>query len=373
MPGQKEHIGHRLVLSPQEAIVGGGAAEAFEKHLQQLFRSGYRNLVVDMSGVPSMDSAGVRALVRGHTSAQRVAGSLRLAGMRPAVKHVVELSRLGQVLEMYDSVDAARIAALPWRTIRTWLAVVGVSGVMVAAGLEWPNRLSGTPVADSVGAVLGGGGQAAVEIRRFQPFIELLKLVAAAAIGLLVTAIHQPSPRDRPLAKSMEQAQTLLCVSGAMIMILIGNSVARAFGIAGAASIIRFRTPVDDPKDVTILFLLMALGMATGLGAFAVAGLGTAFLCAALLTLEKLSGTATRLMSVEVVAKGRSFPTSHVEAVFVRNHVLFEPREISQSDDVTVKYLTWLDHRASLDDLSSQLMADAAGVESVSWEHAKRA
>ena len=64
----------------------------------------------------------------------------------------------------------------------------------------------------------------------------------------------------------MEQAQTLLCVSGAMMMIIIGNSLARAFGIAGAASIIRFRTPVDDPKDVTILFLLMGLGMSSGLG-----------------------------------------------------------------------------------------------------------
>ena len=81
----------------------------------------------------------------------------------------------------------------------------------------------------------------------------------------------------------MEQAQTLLCVSGAMMMIIIGNNLARAFGIAGAASIIRFRTPVDDPKDVTILFLLMGLGMSTGLGQFAVAGLGTAFLCVALL------------------------------------------------------------------------------------------
>jgi anti-anti-sigma factor len=374
MPGQKERVGHRLVLSPQEPLVGGGAAEAFERHLQQLFRSGYRNLVVDLSGVPSIDSAGVRALVRGHTSAQRVAGSLRLAGLTPAVRHVVELSRLGSVLEIYDSVEAARIASLPWRTIRLWLAVVGLSGTLVAIGLEWPVELAGGAGPDEgVNAIVRGGGGVPAAIHRFQPFVELLKLVAAGLIGTLVTAIHQPSPRERPLAKSMEQAQTLLCVSGAMIMIIIGNSVARAFGIAGAASIVRFRTPVDDPKDVTILFLLMALGMSTGLGAFAVAGLGTAFLCTALLLLDSFSKAATRLMSVEIVARGRTFPTAQVEAVFVRNQVMFEPREISQSDDVTVKYITWLDPRASLDDLSSQLMADASGVESVSWEHTKRA
>src|SRR4030095_912356 len=135
------------------------------------------------------------------------------------------------------------------------------------------------------------------------------KMIAAALIGALVTAIHTPVSRDRP--KSLEQAQTLLCVSGAMMMIIIGNSLARAFGIAGAAGIVRFRTPVDDPKDVTILFLLMGLGMATGLGAFAVAGLGTAFLCVALMALSRVSTERPRVMSVEISAAGREFPATH--------------------------------------------------------------
>ena len=170
----------------------------------------------------------------------------------------------------------------------------------------------------------------------------------------------------------MEHAQTLLCVSGAMMMIIIGNSLARAFGIAGAASIIRFRTPVDDPKDVTILFLLMGLGMSTGLGAFAVAGLGTAFLCITLLVLERISTQKARVMSVEILASGRQFPSMHVEGVFARNHIVFEPREISQADDVSVKYLTWLEPRTSLEDISHQLMVEGAGVTSVAWEHPKR-
>jgi hypothetical protein len=123
------------------------------------------------------------------------------------------------------------------------------------------------------------------------------------------------------------------------------------------------------PKDVTILFLLMGLGMSAGLGAFAVAGLGTAFLCIAL---ERMSSQKARVMSVEVMASGRQFPSTHVEGVFVRNHIVFEPREISQSDDVMVKYHTWLDPRTSLEDLSLQLMTGGAGVKSVACEHPKR-
>jgi len=171
----------------------------------------------------------------------------------------------------------------------------------------------------------------------------------------------------------MEQAQILLCVSGAMMMIIIGNSLVRAFGIAGAASIIRFRTPVDDPKDVTILFLLMSLGMSIGLGSLAVSGLGTAFLCVTLLVLDQVARQSARVMAVEIVANGREFPTSHVEGVFARNQITFEPREIEQSDDVTIKYQTWLSPQMSLEDLSSQLMGGGtAGVSGVSWERPKK-
>jgi hypothetical protein len=78
-------------------------------------------------------------------------------------------------------------------------------------------------------------------------------------------------------------------------------------------------------------------------------------------------------MKVEIVASGRDFPTAHVESVFARNQVNFEPREITQSDDVTVKYHTWLGPDLSLEDLTAQLMAPNSGVSGVSWDHAKRA
>jgi anti-anti-sigma factor len=362
--------GARILLSPREPLVGGGAAEAFEQQLQQLVRDGYRNLVVDLSGVAGFDSAGIRALVRGHTTARRVGGTLRLAAPSKAVSEVLELSHLSGVFETHDSIDAAKIAAWPWAAIRAAAGGTALCGLLVWAGLRWPAELSGS--GDAIASVFTGSTPTPAAVSRFQPFIELGKLVAAALIGVLVTAFHQPSLRDRQGSRSMEQAQMLLCVSGALMMIIIGNSLPRAFGIAGAASIIRFRTPVDDPKDVTILFLLMGLGMSAGLGAFAVAGLGTAFLCLTLVGFDLMAKQNTRLMSVEIVARGRTFPSKRVEEVFARNHIVFEPREIAQSDDVTVKYHAWLDARMSLDDLSAQLMRDAEGVTGVAWEHPKR-
>jgi anti-anti-sigma factor len=359
----------RLVLSPQVPLVAGGAAEAFERDIQQLFRAGQRHLIIDLSGVSMMDSGGIRALVRGHTTAQRLGGSLRLAAMPPVVARVLEESRLSSIFVTYDSVEAARLATWPWRKLRVLVAGIVLCGTLVWIGMKWPLQLTGLD--EVTQAALEEGKKIAIPLHPLQPFIELSKLIAAALIGALVTAVHQPAGRDRP--KSLEQAQTLLCVSGAVMMIIIGNSLARAFGIAGAAGIVRFRTPVEDPKDVTILFLLMGLGMATGLGAFAVAGLGTAFLCTTLLVLDRLATQKARLMSVEISAPGRVFPTAHVEGVLARNHVVFEPREISQGkNNITTKYHTWLDPRTSLDELSAQLMSEGGGVEGVSWDQVKR-
>jgi anti-anti-sigma factor len=363
-------VADRLVLSPHEPLVAGGPAEAFESQLRELYRDGQRHIVIDFTRVPAIDSAGIRALVRGHTTAQRLEGTLRLAALPSRVRDVLAASHLANVFDIYDSTEAARIASWPWRSIRIALSGIALCGSLVWLGIQFQNELAGTNRITQEGVSSLTGATASGPTHPFQPFIELFKLVVAALIGLQVTAIYQPATRER--GRTMEQAQTLLCVSGAMMMIIIGNSLARAFGIAGAASIIRFRTPVDDPKDVTILFLLMGLGMSSGLGAFAVAGLGTAFLCIALVALDHMSAQKARVMSVEIQAGGRDFPTAHVEGVFARNQIVWEPREISQSDEVTVKYHTWLDPRTSLEDLSSQLMVGGAGVQSVAWGHVKR-
>src|SRR5262249_51147347 len=122
----------------------------------------------------------------------------------------------------------------------------------------------------------------------------------------------------------------------------------------------------------TILFLLMGLGMSAGLGAFAVVGLGTAFLSAVLLTLGEASAHKARAMSIEVVAQARCFPVQHVEEVFLQHDIRFEPREIAQADNASARYHAWIDPQVSLEEVSAQLMREGGGVKSVAWEQAKR-
>ena len=361
----QDAVGRRVVLSPQEALVAGGPAEEFEQRIQSLLREGHHDLLVDLRQVPRIDSRGVRALVRGHTTAQRLHASFRLACPGPHIRSVLELSRLDSIFTIYDTFDEARKKEIRWD--RWW---VGLGGAALCAGLVWMGLRWPLVLGQLETGIAQPAGNLPAELH---PTWELAKLVAAALIGMLVTAIHAPSAPDRPLGRSMRHAQILLCVSGAMMMIIIGNNLARAFGIAGAASIIRFRTPVEDPKDVTIIFLLMALGMACGLGAFAVAGLSAAFLCLFLVFLDRRAEFRPRALLIEIEAEGRDFPADHVQGVFARNRVVFEPREVSQGKEIVVTYHASMDPNLSLEDLSAQLMAGGnAGVKSVSWEAPKK-
>jgi anti-anti-sigma factor len=361
----------RLLLSPQEALVAGGPAEELEGRIQEVFKSGYEHVVIDLRGVPMADSAGIRALVRGHTSAQRLNRRFTLVSPNPKVKQLLELSLLTRVLEVVDTLVEARTKTIAWDRVWTGVAVAFVGGALVGVGITWPDL--GLSNDGAPGAIPGVAPSQVVGLGMSNPVFELAKLVAAAVIGMLVTVVHRQYRHERSANPALDQAQVLLCISGALMMIIIGNSVARAFGIAGAASIIRFRTPVEDARDITILFIMMGLGMAAGLGALAVAGLGTLFLCAMIPILNVFSSERPRQMMVEIIAQEREFPMAHVHHVFAVNGILFEPREVSQGDQATAKYLTTLKPTDSLEDLSVQLMGDGKkGIKNVSWSPPKR-
>ena len=349
-----------LLLSPRGLLVAGALAEEVSHLLDRLLREGHTRLVIDLSSVDAIDDAGVQALLKAHAEVHRLGGYLRLVSPKPAVRRQLERAESRAALTVHDSREEAGATSWVWREVLFALSVVAVSGLLVALGLWWPGLRE-------------AGGQRLAVSGPFEGFVfastELLELASAAMIGFVVAGAARRLQRDRPLNDSMEQAQVLLCVSGAMMMIIIGDSLARAFGVVGAAGVVRFRTPVDDPRDVTILFLLMGLGMASGIGALATAGLGTLFLCAVLLVLHVVLVRSTAEgMLVEVIGAGPRVPTAHVAAAFARHGVAAELVEISPGPQTVVRYRATLPPTLSTSDVEASLVGDGAhGVSAVSW------
>ena len=250
----------------------------------------------------------------------------------------------------YPSAASATVSRTPraiWIGAAAALAVAGAAlagrtGIVETLRLPWPHALDGP-----------------------------LRLGTAALIGFAVTAVQRR--QERAHSQAVQHAQILLCVSGALMMVLINDSLARAFGIAGAASLVRFRTPVDDPRDAAVMFLLIGLGMASGLGAFALAVGGAAMVAIFLLRLGRTAGSGRRALVVELVACGPSFPGAHVQRVFARHGAALEIREAWFGDEARASYLATFAADVPLDVVHADLVAGgSAGLRAVSWEPARK-
>jgi hypothetical protein len=101
------------------------------------------------------------------------------------------------------------------------------------------------------------------------------RLGLAALFGVVVAAIYRLShgrlARD---ASTLMGTLVLLTILLAMVTMVIGESVARAFGLVGALSIVRFRTVVEDTRDTAFVIFAVVVGMAVGTGLVLVASLG---------------------------------------------------------------------------------------------------
>src|SRR5262245_36353878 len=203
-----------LVLSPQEHLVAGGPAEELEQQIQSSFRQGVQSVLVDLRAVPAIDSAGVRALVRGHTTAERLGRRFCLVGPNAKVRDVLRLSMLEHVFTISDSVTVARERPFPWSTVITIAGVLLVGIGLVVTGYLLPAGADG----DSGAAILTGAESSSAQ-RWHSPMFELAKLIVAAVVGMLVTIVQRQYRSDRAGNPTLEQAQVLLCVSGALMMI----------------------------------------------------------------------------------------------------------------------------------------------------------
>ncbi|QDE89508.1 DUF4956 domain-containing protein [Myxococcus xanthus] len=115
----------------------------------------------------------------------------------------------------------------------------------------------------------------------------LPRMLAAALIGTLLSLRPWRLLMKRALPKAdMIQAQVLLCAAAAVITAVIGDSLAKAFGLVGLGGFVRFRSGLKDPRDAAILFLMIGLGMACGHGSLGLASVGTVFVMVLLFVLD---------------------------------------------------------------------------------------
>lgn len=112
-------------------------------------------------------------------------------------------------------------------------------------------------------------------------YIQILISLSVAAIlgGLIAYHPKRHVESSGPVTdREMRNTQILICVAGAIMVVLIQGSLERAFGLVGLGSFVRYRTALRNPFDLSIIFVLIGLGMASGLENYKLAFTVTGFI-----------------------------------------------------------------------------------------------
>lgn len=112
-------------------------------------------------------------------------------------------------------------------------------------------------------------------------------LLIALICGYLISLLYRITYKGPGYSISFVNAMILLAMITAVVIMVIGNNLARAFGLVGAMSIIRFRTALKETQDIVFVFFALAAGMAAGAGYFLIAFLGTLFIGIVILIITK--------------------------------------------------------------------------------------
>jgi len=196
-------------------------------------------------------------------------------------------------------------------------------------------------------------------------------LLSLAVAGVLGSALaFRPRRRGTPpRTPAVIQTQVVLSLVGALVMIVVGASLARAFGIVGAASLVRYRAKVDDPKDAGVMLACLALGLAAGVGIYTVAALSTLVILGVVWVLESLEPEGGKHFLLRVKAREPDRLQEKLEELFRRQRVRYELRTTSQ-DDLT--YSVELPFTKRTDKLTSAIVAlESRDQMAVEWSDRK--
>lgn len=297
-----------------------------------------------------------------------------------------------------------------WRFSKRWMAAVGAILIGIGALSVSGNGVLGRSVGQAASQVESIASQIVAAVQSTPPegdpsredtvsqifeserspgvvgqaesrLIHAAKVVFRLLVASLLAAMlafrpnkYIPALRRNP---HVAETQILLAVVASALMMIVADNAARAFGIFAAASLVRFRTNISDPKEITVLLINLAIGLAAGVGRWELAVILSVFVLAMLWVLEYFeSKQVVRSMQLKVKTHNVAETDEALRRVFERNHLTSEVREIDRENKEDpigrVVYHLTVGPRVSTDQLSEEIFsADSLNIDTVEWHQKK--
>jgi hypothetical protein len=189
----------------------------------------------------------------------------------------------------------------------------------------------------------------------------LVSFVLSAAIAYVYRRTYQGLSYSRSFVHTLVLASIVTTI----LIMAIGNNLARGLGILGTLAIVRFRTPIRDPRDIIFLFACLSMGIACGASVFHIAILGMLFFCGVALFLHWSPFASLRVyegllhFTLPAGMEGGQEKMSEIMRQYCSSIVLVGMREATQGDCIEYSYqVRLLDPTYQVDLLDAVIHAD---------------
>jgi uncharacterized membrane protein YhiD involved in acid resistance len=202
-----------------------------------------------------------------------------------------------------------------------------------------------------------------------EQFLMLREAIARLPLATALACVLALRPRRRAIRHaSVVETQIILALVGAVVMLVVGTSLARAFGIVGAAGLVRYRARIGDPKDAGVMLSTLAIGLAAGVGLWMLAVFATFFILLVLWIIESFETTRQSLL-LTVKAKNPIALKPKLEELLARARVEFVLR--TESDE-ELSYQVEMPVERKTDRMTNAIFKlDANNAVAVEWEEKK--
>lgn len=201
--------------------------------------------------------------------------------------------------------------------------------------------------------------------------IALLSFLLAFLLSSVIALVYERTFQGLSYSRGLVQSMILGSIVSCLLMIAIGDNIARGIGIVGSLAIIRFRTNLRDPRDLVFLFISLGVGVASGVQSYATAVTGTIVFCTVVFILF-ISPFGTRrrhdgLVRFQIpVGPGPAAEAANVLQSHTRNFALVTMRNAAQGDLVDYAYQVRLRYTSANQELIQEL-GNIEGIRGLSY------
>lgn len=183
-----------------------------------------------------------------------------------------------------------------------------------------------------------------IDLAPITVYTVLTNLAVSLACGIVIALVYRYIYKGPSYMATYVNSLVLLSLITTLVIMVIGNNLARAFGLVGAMSIIRFRTAVRDVQDIVYIFFALAVGMASGVGLHAIAIAGTLLICLVSVVLVTFNfgapGKAEYVLQlIYMPSKSTENQISHILKKYCRGVRLSNLKSQGEGENIEAFYL----------------------------------